>query len=126
MDCYRSSFETFKSNICQEVKEEGDIQFLIDTLENNRIRELFDRKWYPEALYLLGMTDYLSNINDVPICTNYNDIRKCKLSKIVYPTGILMKAAVFKDENIKQKAIEEAIPEFLRFNIVEADIRNVV
>ncbi len=57
MDCYRSSFETFKSNICQEVKEEGDIQFLIDTLENNRIRELFDRKWYPESLYLLGMTD---------------------------------------------------------------------
>lgn len=39
MDCYRSSFETFKSNICQEVKEEGDIQFLIDTLENNRIRD---------------------------------------------------------------------------------------
>lgn len=72
------------------------------------------------------MTDYLSNINDVPICTNYNDIIKCKLSKIVYPTGILIKAAVFKDENIKQKAIEEAIPEFLRFNIVEADIRNVV
>lgn len=51
MDCYRSSFETFKSNICHEVKEKGDIQFLIDTLENNRIRELFDRKWYPEALY---------------------------------------------------------------------------
>lgn len=87
---------------------------------------MFDKKWYLEALYLLGMTDYLSNINDVLICTSYNDIRKCKLSKIVYPTGILIKAAVFKDENIKQKAIEEAIPEFLRFNIVEADIRNVV
>ena len=123
---YRSSFETFKSNICHEVKEKGDIQFLIDTLESNRIRELFDKKWYPEALYLLGMADYLSNINDVPICTNYNDIRKCKLSEIAYPTGILIKAAVSNDENIKQKAIEEAIPEFLRFNIVEADIRNVV
>ena len=126
MDCYRSSFETFKSNICHEIKEKGDIQFLIDTLENNRIRELFDRKWYLEALYLLGMTDYLSNINDVPICTNYNDIRKCKLSKIVYPTGILIRAAVSNDESVKQRALKEAIPEFLRFNIVEADIRNVV
>lgn len=77
------------------------------------------------SIILLGMTDYLSNINDVPICTNYNDIRKCKLSKIVYPTGILILAAVSKDESVKQRALKEAIPEFLRFNIVETDIRNV-
>ena len=126
MDANRSSFETFKSNICHEVKEKGDIQFLIDTLESNRIRQLFDKNWYPEALYLLGMTDYLSNINNVPICTNYNDIRKCKLNKIVYPTGILILAAVTNDDDVKTKAIEKAIPEFLRFNIVEAEIRNVV
>lgn len=123
---YRSSFETFKSNICHEVKEKGDIQFLIDTLESNRIRELFDKKWYPEALYLLGMTDYLSNINDVPICTNYNDIRKCKLSEIVYPTGILIKAAVSNDESVKRESVKNAIPEFMRFNIVENEVRNVV
>lgn len=123
---YRSSFETFKSNICHEVKEKGDIQFLIDTLESNRIRELFDKKWYPEALYLLGMTDYLSNINDVPICTNYNDIRKCKLSEIVYPTGILIKASVSNDESVKREAVKNAIPEFMRFNIVENEVRNVV
>lgn len=109
-----------------KLRKKGDIQFLIDTLESNRIRELFDKKWYLEALYLLGMTDYLSNINDVPICTNYNDIRKCKLSKIVYPTGILIRAAVSNDESVKQRPLKEAIPEFLRFNIVEADIRNVV
>ena len=123
---YRSSFETFKSNICHEVKEKGDIQFLIDTLESNRIRELFNKKWYPEALYLLGMTDYLSNINNVPICTNFNDIRKCKLSKIVYPTGILIRAAVSNDENVKNEAVKNAIPEFMRFNIVENEVRNVV
>ena len=87
---------------------------------------MFDKKWYPEALYLLGMTDYLSNINDVPICTNYNDIRKCKLSEIVYPTGILIKAAVLNDESVKREAVKNAIPEFMRFNIVENEVRNVV
>ena len=87
---------------------------------------MFDKKWYPEALYLLGMTDYLSNINNVPICTNYNDIRKCKLSKIVYPTGILIRAAVSNDEGVKSEAVKNAIPEFMRFNIVENEVRNVV
>lgn len=27
-------------------------------------------------MYLLGMIDYLSKINDLPMCTNYNDIRR--------------------------------------------------
>ena len=30
---YRSSFETFKSNTCHHVKDMGDIDFIIDTLE---------------------------------------------------------------------------------------------
>ena len=34
----RSSFENFKSAICHRVKEQGDIAFLIDTLESNEIR----------------------------------------------------------------------------------------
>lgn len=66
---FRSSFETFKSNICHQVKEMGDIAFIIDTLENNRIRSLYEKRWYPETLYLLGMVDYLSGINGLPACT---------------------------------------------------------
>ena len=41
----------------------GDVDFIIHTLESNEIRVLFDRRWYPEALYLLAMIDYLSRIN---------------------------------------------------------------
>ena len=33
---YRSSFETFKSNTCHHVKDMGDIDFIIDTLENHK------------------------------------------------------------------------------------------
>ena len=38
---YRSSFETFKSNTCHHVKDMGDIDFIIDTLEKNTIRNLY-------------------------------------------------------------------------------------
>ena len=122
----RSSFELYKSNVCHQVKEKGDIQFIIDTLENNEVRRLYDKEWYPESLYLLAMLDYISRVNDVPICADYNDIRKCKLQEIVYPVSILTAFAVSKSEYIKEKAYREAIPEFRRFNIVESEVRNVI
>ena len=74
----RPSFEIFKNNICHRVKDMGDIPFVIDLLQTNRIRELYDKKWYPEAFYLLAMLDYLSRENKIPICKNYNDIRTAK------------------------------------------------
>ena len=51
----RSSFENFKSSICHRVKELGDIDFIIDTLESQDIRRYFEREWYPESLYLLAI-----------------------------------------------------------------------
>ena len=37
---YRVSFETFKSNTCHQVKDKGDLDFIIETLETNRISTL--------------------------------------------------------------------------------------
>ena len=41
----RCSFELFKSNVCHQLKALGDIDFIIQTLENNKIREYYDRQW---------------------------------------------------------------------------------
>ena len=75
----RCDFESFKSSICHKVKEEGDIDFIIRLIESEEIRFFYDRKWYRESLYLLAMLDYLSRVNDVPLCEEYDDIRKCTL-----------------------------------------------
>ena len=77
----RPSFEVFKSNTCHQVKDMGDIPFIIQLLKTDQIRKLYEKKWYPEALYLLAMLDYLSKENKVPICKNYNDIRNSKLCR---------------------------------------------
>ena len=124
MEC-RPSFETFKSNVCHMVKDMGDLDFLINTLETGRIRELYNREWYAESLYLLAMVDYLSRINGFPLCFEYDDIRHTKLQKIVFPAGILAMCAAYKSDEPKSKSLREAIPEFLRHNIVEAEVRNV-
>ena len=122
---YRCSFETFKSNTCHHVKDLGDIDFIIETLETDEIRKLYNRQWYREALYLLAMVDYLSRINSLPICTNYNDIRGQKLSKPCFPTDVVLSYEATGDESIKNEAVANAIPEFMRFNIVESEVRNV-
>lgn len=122
---HRSSFEVFKSNVCHEVKDMGQIEFIKKLLVSNDIQKYFDKGWQLEALYLLGMLDYLSRINDVPLCTNYNTLRNYKFSETIYPTGILLMSEVTNNSDIKKEALENAIPEFLRFNIVESEIENV-
>lgn len=122
---YRCSFETFKSNTCHHVKDMGDIDFIIETLETDEVRKLYERRWCREAMYLLAMIDYLSRMNDVPLCTNYNDICSQKLEKLYFSAGVEVAYAATGDERIKEKALANAIPEFMRFNIVESEVRNV-
>lgn len=122
----RESFEIFKSNVCHRVKDAGDLSFIIETLESDRIRQLFDQKWYPEAFYLLAMLDYLSRENNIPLCTNYDDIRTKKLPRPVYPVSVLMMSEALHTDRYKKESMVESIPEFKRFNIIESEVRNIV
>jgi len=121
----RPSFENFKSAICHKVKYMGDIDFLIHTLESNEIRNYFDKRWYLESLYLLAMVDYLSRENSFPLVLEYNDLRRVRLQEIVYPTGIQVMSELCGSDKYKELSVSEAIPEFIRHNIVESEIRNV-
>lgn len=123
----RCTFDLFKSNVCHRLKEIGDIAFIIEVLEKDDIRKYYDRKWHPESLYLLAMLDYLSRLNDVPLCTRYADLRACKLQKTIYPSSVLIAATVsLHKSRIKEEARRASIPEFIRFNIVESEVRNVI
>lgn len=122
----RCSFELFKSNVCHRLKRLGDISFLLETLENNEIQKYYSKKWYPECFYLLAMVDYLSRENHVDICNDYDTLRNQKLSEVLYPSSILALCSAEKSNEPKEQAYRDAIPEFLRFNIVECEVRNVI
>lgn len=122
----RPSFELFKSNVCHRVKALGDVDFIIETLEKDDIRDYYNRKWYPECFYLLAMLDYISRINGVPLCEDYDDLRCQRLSDTLYPAGILATDAITKNTRAKEESRKAAIPEFMRFNIVENEVRNVI
>ena len=122
----RMSFDLFKSTVCHRLKALGDIEFIIALLESNQIRILFDKGWYPESLYLLAMLDYLSRENNVPICDEYDDIRCHKLHRMIFPTDVLLLSKLSHSDEPKQEAIRKSIPEFLQYNIVEGNIRDVI
>lgn len=122
---HRSSFEIFKSNICHMVKDKGDIDFIVDILRENEIRIYWNRKWYPESFYLLAMVDYLCRENDLPVCRDYDDIRNHKLAKPIYPKDIMLAAKLNPALDERKSSWDNAIPEFLEYNIVEGEIRNV-
>ena len=122
----RIDFELFKSNTCHKLKELGDIEFIIELLEDDTIRKYHNKKWHPESLYLLAMLDYLSRENDIPICTQYDDLRNLKLKNVLFPASVMALAKVAENDEIKNLSMKEAIPEFMRFNIVESEVRNVI
>lgn len=122
----RISFDNFKSNLSHDLKNKGDIKFIIDTLKNNDIRNYFDKKWYPECFYLLASIDYLSRINNIPLVNDFDYLRTLKLNETLYPSSILIYDDILKTNKMKKKAMKEAIPEFLRFNIVEGNIKDAV
>lgn len=122
----RNDFELFKSNTCHRLNELGDIKFVIELLEEDSIRKYYEKKWYRESLYLLAMLDYISRENNIPICTQYDDMRSLKLKTILFPAGVLVADKVANTDEFKKHSIKEAIPEFMRFNIVECEVRNVI
>lgn len=121
----RPAFETFKSNLCHIVREKGDLEFIIETLESDDIGRYWKDQWYLEAYYTLAMVDYLSRLNQLPLCEEYDSIRTTSLKDPVFPRDIELAARLDPSLNVKEQAIAESIPEFIRFNIVEKEIRNV-
>jgi DNA-binding Xre family transcriptional regulator len=123
---HRPSFDIFKSNVCHQVHDMGDMDFIINTLESDIIRKLYQKRWYPESLYLLAMVDYLSRENDLPLCSEFSDLRAAKLREPIYPSSVVVMSVAAQSDQPKQDSYANAIPEFRRFNIVESDVRNVI
>ena len=114
------TFELFRGEQLHLVKRRGDVDYVIDLLENRRIEYYRKLDMKVETYYLLAMLDYLSRKNDLPICEEYNDMRKYKFENPIYPADIEISEKVLGKES-RNKALKKAIPEFLQYNIIECE-----
>ncbi len=122
----RASFELYRSNIRRRLRELGDIPFLAEALGQDLVSLYYQKKWYPECLYLLAMIDHISRLNRIPLCEDYEDLRRCRLSETIYPFGILSLSATEGSDQDMAYAAKTSLSEFRRFNIAEREVRNVV
>jgi len=118
-------FENFKSNICHILKNMGDLPFLVAILKKDVIRYCYDNNILLECYYLLGMVDYLCRVNNLPLDAGYDDIRKYRLEEPIFPEGVDFLCYLYKNDTPREEFLKKAIPEFLWYNIVESNIRNV-
>ncbi len=127
----RMSFDHFRSEMCHILKELGDYVFIQNINSKNVIDSCWENEWEAEALYLLAMMDYLSDLHCLSKCADYDKYRKYKLKEPLFPGGILMMDKVMPDKHIKEKTIEDLknnqlAQYFLKYNIIEGDIRDVI
>ena len=115
------TFELFRGEQRHLVRRMGEVAYVIDLLENKRIDYYWKLDMKAEAFYLLAMLDYLSRRNDLPICKEYNEIRKYKLERPVYPADTELSEKLL-GKNAHEAALKNAIPEFMKFNIVECEV----
>lgn len=119
-----NDFEVYKSNVCHFVKEKGDLGFIKSIQETNTIEEYFSENKNKEGFYLLAMADYLCRVNNLPQIERFNVYRNRKLKNLVYSRGVLL-LSLLSEPEAKKRALKCAIPEFLKYNIVEENVRDV-
>ena len=120
----RSSLETFKNQIRHDVKRLGDVDFINSVIRNKSVDKYWHLEWYFEAFYLLAMVDYLCRVNNIKSDNRYDQIRTYKLPEIAYPSDIVLASALSPDLDVREQAVKNSIPEFMRFNIVEKEVRD--
>lgn len=107
------------------MKWRGDLKFIELILLDDTIGSMNKNGFGGYALYLLAVLDYVSKENDIPLYTGYDWLRKQKLPKLIIPTSIYAIMYLEKLSSIPEDIMAQAIPEFLKYNILEGDIRNV-
>ncbi|MBR5048957.1 MAG: helix-turn-helix transcriptional regulator [Erysipelotrichaceae bacterium] len=118
----RPRFENFKKDCKKRLRVLGDHDFITDVIESQDINFFFSHKWYPETFYLLALLDLVCQRNGVLLYPDYKDLRTMRLSQTIYPDEVVILASSVSSERPLQEALKHAMPQFLRYNIVETDI----
>lgn len=125
MDEYfsRRQFEKFKSEVCHRIKNLGNIRFLIEVLESDFIMQYWEAGQHVQSLYLLSVTDYLSRLEEVPLCSRYHEIRCMRIDPPIYSVSEELYCKIMGVPLEREET--NYIPEFVSHGIMEGDLFRV-
>ena len=67
----------------QELQRAGEFGYLIDALQEDKVRCFWNKGWFPEAVWILKAVDYLSQKHTDGVVAEYQDIRLSHAFSIV-------------------------------------------
>ncbi len=108
-------FQTFRNNLHHELRLKGDVDVVLDILEEKRIDRHLLHQDMLKAMYLLSFIDYLSKKNNIPLCKEYKELRGKALDKPYYVGD--------QKESCKK---DNCIEEFVNHNIFEGELYDAV
>ena len=121
---YNDDFDLFKSNTLQRLKKEKIDSFVKNIVSSNAIDTYHQKQEYSKALYLLSLIDYLSTKDEKPYLDKYEYLRDFKLNKLYVSKSIYL---LLKTKHITVTNLFKDCPkDFLKHNIVEAEIDDVI
>lgn len=121
---FNRDFDLYKSEICHDYRRLKDAEFLKKYLINKEIEKLVIDKEYIKAFYLLSFVDYICLKNDLPLANKYDKLRKQKLDKIYVSESILL--LLLNKKITVSQIFNECNKEFLKHNIIESEVENVI
>ena len=106
-------FASFRRETLDKIKRYGEEEYVFSTLRSGWAEELYAEEDYPEALYTMGLVDYLAARNKMLRITRYDKYR-----------GDMMKVPVLASTAeplpaYSQTVLLKAIPQLLKFNFIE-------
>ncbi|MBE6035630.1 MAG: hypothetical protein E7222_13175 [Clostridiales bacterium] len=127
---FEDDFENFKSNACHYLKTLGDRKFMEIAISEKWVPIFYKADMPEKAFYVLAMLDYLAQEHNLIEFAGYKEYRKLRLPVLLYPRDAIAADLVSPDDEIK-KAITQAENSkvgkfFLKYNILETDIRDAI
>jgi hypothetical protein len=120
-------FDLFASHVRHRIKSLGDRDFINTAVSSHDIENYWDAGEYAYAFYLMAAVDYLCRINDIPPYDNeaFSEIRKRKLVEVIYPPDVYLIERLLPEKKPREDSERKSIPEFIKYGIVEVNIRDV-
>ena len=116
-------FDLYKSNVCHEVKRLTYEKFVDMYSDDESIQQMYQERNTAKTVYLVSMLDHLCVTLNKPKLESLEEIRNTKFTKLIVPESVYY---LLLDKEMKVEDIyKEALPEFIKHNIAEAEIDEV-
>lgn len=117
----------YVSELEHRLKESADndsfIRYLIQEIS---LDQLYEQKQYEKLYYTIALVKYLKCMDEEKKNQYIKKYSEGKLKNITYSNGVEIYCNIMQSDDLKKEQLKNAIPEFLKYNLVVTSVGDVV